>query len=92
MEEKMIKDFIKYLVENNDYYELVKIEYGKDDDENYYINTIYKLYKNFNAYYSIYTILDTIEDYLQEDKKNNICRNIYEIIDDEDFEIRDYWR
>lgn len=84
-ETEMIKAFIKYEIENNDYYSTIK-----ETMEDYDTQRIYNVFMDyFNGYYSIWTILDTIEDYLMQDKENGTQRTIQEIVDSEDFTIKD---
>lgn len=86
MEAKLIRAFIKELIENNNYYERIRKEYSQSEDKNYYIDKIQTIFEEwFNAYFSIYTIMNTIEDYM-----NVSNRTFKEIVEDEEFILRDY--
>jgi len=82
-----IKNFIKEEIETNDYYEKIKAEYETAEDKDYYIYKVYNIFLDwYNGYYSVWTILDTIEDYMEE---NNW--NFEETISYEDFTIKELY-
>lgn len=86
-EKKLIKEFIKQLIENNDYYEHIKNEYDRNEYKQYYIDRIYFIFAEwFNSYYSIYTIMDTIEEDMRYNGKT--FRNVAE---NEEMEIKSRW-
>lgn len=80
--DKLIKDFIINNIENNDYYTNIKKEYDNSKDKEQIINDILYCFESmFNTYYSIYTILDSIE-------QNMYNTTIRQTIEDENFEIK----
>lgn len=64
-------NYIEKAIENeiltNDYYEKIKTLYDKADDKDYVVYIIYQAYCDFDAEHSIYTIMDSIEEMLDED-------------------------
>jgi len=81
--------FIKNNIENNDYYEIMRKEYSKHNEveKDSITREIRYCYKYmFDCYYSIYTIMNTIEEYLQNHKKMTISEAIHQY----DFEIKEY--
>lgn len=86
-EKKLIKEFIKQLIENNDYYEHIKNEYDRNENKQYYIDRIYLIFAYwFDSYYSVYTIMDTIE----EDMQNN-GKTFKQVAESETMEIKSRW-
>ena len=86
-EKKLIKEFIKQLIENNDYYEHIKNEYDRNENKQYYIDRIYFVFAEwFGSYYSVYTIMDTIE----EDMQNN-GKTFKQVAESETMEIKSGW-
>ena len=81
-----IDDFIRDEIEFNSYYEKIRKEYQKAKDKDYYIYKVYDIFLNwYNGYFSIWTILDTIEDYMEENKWT-----FEKTINYDDFTIKDY--
>lgn len=76
-------EFIRINLENNSYYEQLRKAYKKDKETT--IRAIFKCYENFSNYYSLYTIMDSMEDFLAEHKKVKI----YDVAENEDFEIKE---
>ena len=70
----LIKNFIKYIIEHNEFYESIYPEYVKDPA--YFTNKIYDLFTDFFAEYSIYYIMDSIVKHMEQDGKT--CREILE--------------
>lgn len=86
---KYLRQFIKNNLLHNDYYIILGKLYkkAKGEEKDYIISQILHIYEDFNAYFSMYTIMDTIEEYMQA---NPSYTNIYDVVDAEDFEIKDY--
>lgn len=86
---KYLSQFIKNNLLHNDYYTILGKLYrkAKGDEKNDIIGQILDAYNDFNSYFSIYTIMDTIEDYMQA---NPNYTNIDNVVNAEDFEIKDY--
>ena len=81
----LIDKFIKQEIETNSYYENIKAEYDKSDDKDYYIETIHEIFLDwYNGYFSIWAVMDTIEDKMEETGKI-----FQEVVLDEDFTIKD---
>ena len=83
---EMLGDFIKKQIEENDYYEKIREEYSKSNlekqkDMEHKVYTIFMDW--YNGYYSVWTILDTIEDYMES-------MTFDEVMDYEDFTIKDF--
>lgn len=73
----MIRGIIKNNIENNDYYEKIKIEYFTAKDKQDVISAIFRVYDDdYNAYFSIYTIMDSIEDTMEENENYSIYNAI----------------
>lgn len=80
-----IDEFIREEIETNDYYEKIREEYTESEDKNYYVYKVYNIFLNwYNGYYSVWTILDTIEDYMEENDWT-----FEETINYEDFTIKE---
>lgn len=82
---KLIKDFIRYLINNNDYYYNLFKEYNNDEDKSFYTNAIYDIFCGFNSKYSIYCIMDNIVYKMQT--YNKTCKEILEDKDNFDLEV-----
>ena len=76
---ELAREFIKLQIENNDYYENIKKAYEKDKT---CVNDILNCWDDYGSY-SIYKIMDSIEDYMA----NNNIKNVNDVIYDEDFYI-----
>ena len=87
LNDNLLFEFVKNNIENNGYYEYLRTEYLKNDDKKCFINTIIHCFENFDCYYSLYIIMDSIEDYAQNNKLKDI--DICDIINAEDFEIKE---
>ena len=85
--DKLIKNFIRNNILNNAYYEYIKDMYDLADNQDDFVETIFNCFEMYGAYYSIYTIMDSIEDYIEETQK---YKTIEQIICAEDFEIKKY--
>ena len=81
-------EFVKNNIENNDYYEYIRGQYNKEDaDKDDIINDILHCFDDiYNGYYSIYIIMDSIEEYLETHKNSTI----EQAVADKDFTIKDY--
>ena len=82
------KEYVITLLENNSYYELMRNEYNSatKDDKEEIVERVLVAYNGFyESYFSIYAIMDSIEDFMKE--KN--C-SIIEAIDDEDFVVKEF--
>ncbi len=82
-----IKKMIKNNILHNDYYGTLRRWYkkSKGDEKIELVNQVFNAYdRNFNGYYSVYTIMNAIEEYLQENKN---CESICDALDDDEFEI-----
>lgn len=89
--DKLKFEFVKNNILHNNYYEFINKEYKKanKEDKKQLINTILKCFDDiFNGYFSIYTIMDSVESYLREYKKLKF--SVADVIEQEDFEIKDY--
>lgn len=89
--DKLKFEFVKNNILHNNYYEFINKEYKKANKEEKceLINTILKCFDDyFSGYYSIYTIMDSIESYLREYKKLKF--SVADVIEQEDFEIKDF--
>ena len=84
----LIKEFIEHNIHNNAYYEYIKQMYDLADDQEDFIDTILECFNMYDAYYSIYTILDSIEDYLESE---NAYDTIEQVIYAEDFKLKSRW-
>lgn len=82
--DKIIKDFIINNLETNAYYENLKHLYDFADDKDYFIKAIFDCFEMYNCRYSIYTIMDSIEHFLEQ---HTDITNIYKAIDHKDFDI-----
>ena len=87
--DELKQEFVRNNIENNDYYEQMRAEYdGKNADKQQIINNILYCFDDiFDGYYSIYTIMDSIENYLREHKRKHYT--IEQAIDAEDFYIKE---
>ena len=66
-EDNHIEKQIQKEIENNGYYENIRVEYSMSEDKQHYIETIYNIYWDwYNAEFSIYKVMDTIENYMRE--------------------------
>lgn len=83
--DELIKKFIKNNILNNAYYEEIKKMYDFADDKDDFVDTIFNCFEQFDTYYSIYIIMDSIEDYIE---KTQMYDTIEQIIYAEDFEIK----
>lgn len=86
--DKIIKDFIINNLETNSYYENLKHMYDFADDKDYFVNAILTCFKMYDEYYSIYTIMDSIEDYIEDTQQHD---DIYVVIYDNNFMLKDRW-
>lgn len=82
--DKLIKDFIINNLETNAYYKNLKHLYDFADDKDYFVKAIFDCFEMYNCRYSIYTIMDSIEHFLE---KHDYATDIYKIIQHEYFEI-----
>lgn len=78
----LIFKFIKNNILFNDFYFLIKKEYtnATKQQKREIINNIIDAFKMFDCYYSIYAVMDTIENELEKDDKatiENIINNEY---------------
>lgn len=79
-----IKEQIKQEIENNSYYKNIRKDYLESEDKDH-IGRIYNIYLNwYNAEYSIYKIMDTIEDYMAKNGDS-----FEDVVNYEDFELKD---
>lgn len=82
------KEYVIMLLENNSYYELMRKEYtmATTEQKAELVDRILVAYNGFyEAYFSIYAIMDSIEDFMSAKK----C-SIIEAIDSEDFIIKEF--
>lgn len=86
---KYLSQFIRNNLLHNDYYTILGKMYrkAKSDAKDDIIGQILDAYENFNSYFSMYTIMDTIEEYMQTHENYT---NIYDVINADDFEIKEY--
>lgn len=85
--DRLKEEFVKNNIENNEYYEYIREQYNKNKEDT--IRDILYCYDDiYQSYYSLYTIMDSIEDYARENKLQDI--DIDTIINAEDFMLRDY--
>lgn len=86
--ENLMKNFIKNNILNNNYYENIKkiYENANNDEKTTIILEILDCFENFNSYYSLYTIMDSIEDCLNEHKN---IKSIQDIIESDYFTIKE---
>ena len=80
--------FIKNNILHNDYYRFIRKLYRKadaDGKENI-IQQILEAFEGFNCFYSLYTIMDTIERYM----RGKDYASIDEVVNDPEFEIKEY--
>ena len=82
------REFVELQLKNNSYYELIREEYNLSSVErqNEIIDRIIDCWEGFyESYYSIYTIMDSIEDYMSM----NNC-SLDNALDSEYFEIKEF--
>lgn len=84
--QQMEMDIIVMQLEKNGYYELMKKDYQQSKDKPEIVEEIYNLYEGFNCYYSIYTIMDSIEEGMRNYNKSSII----DTIKNDEFTIKDY--
>ena len=80
------KTCIRTILENSGYYELIRKEYNNTNRirKNKMVDEIYRLYSDcYEHYYSYYTIMDSIEDFMN--KKN--C-SFEDAVNSNEFDIR----
>lgn len=83
----MERETIKILLEENGYYSNMRADYQNTENKDAIINEIMNCYlESYNAYYSIYTIMDSIEDYIEQCDEVSII----EAINSNDFMIKEY--
>jgi len=85
-----IKKIIKNNILHNDYYETLRKWYkkAKGDEKDYIIRQVFDAYEeSFGAYYSIYIIMNAIEEVLQN---HDEYTTVDEALEDEDFDIPYY--
>lgn len=70
---KLTKEFIKLQIENNDYYKNIKKAYEKDET---CVDDIFSCWDDYGCY-SIYKIMDSIENYMAENNVDNINKDIH---------------
>lgn len=77
---------IKLLLEENNYYERMKLDYEKSNKEAI-ISEIMNCYQeSFNCYYSIYAIMDSIEEYMEQHNEPSII----EAINSNEFMVKEW--
>lgn len=83
-------EFVKNNIENDDYYKYIRRQYNKEDaDKDSIIKDILYCVDNiYNGYYSIYTIMDSIEEYARDNNAQD--NSITEIIESADFMLKDF--
>lgn len=82
----MERETIRILLEKNSYFENMRKDYQKTENKDAIINEIMNCYlEGFNAYYSIYAIMDSIEDYMEQCDEVSII----EAINSNDFMIKE---
>lgn len=84
MHKQLIKAFILYNIQHNAYYEYIADIYHNSTDDT--IELIYDCFENYDCYYSIYTIMDSIEDFIETHKN---IHSLNQVIYDIDFEIKE---
>ena len=83
----MERETIRILLENNGYYENMRKDYQNARNKETIINEIMDCYlEGFNAYYSIYAIMDSIEDYMEQCDEVSII----EAINSNEFMIKEW--
>ena len=80
--DELVKEFIELQINYNDYYGHIKKAYDKDT---YCINTIFKCWNNFADVYSIYKVMDSIENFMEEYKVDSVEK----VVEDDRFYIYD---
>lgn len=59
-------EFVKNNIENNEYYENIRKEYNSTGNKDDIIEDVLYCYEDlFDSYYSLYVIMDSIEEYIQ---------------------------
>lgn len=84
--DELTTEYIKNNIEHNAYYEYIKAEYENsvEEEKEKIIYNIYNCYEDmFDSYYSLYTIMDSIEDYMSENRTS-----VAETITRDDFTIK----
>lgn len=79
-----IREFIKHNINTNEYYTPIKELYDKAEDKEYFVGRIIKCFENFNAYYSVYTIMDSIIAFMEQHED---IRDMDDIIYHEEFDL-----
>lgn len=83
---EMEKSIIAIQLENNGYYSLIRKDYKTSKNKDEIIEGIYDLYESFNCYYSIYAIMDSIEECMRNYNESSII----DAINNDGFIIKDY--
>lgn len=82
----MERETIRVLLEKNGYFENMRKDYQKTENKEAIISEIMDCYlESYNAYYSIYAIMDSIEDYMEQCDEVSII----EAINSNDFMIKE---
>ena len=64
--DKLKYEFVKKKIENNEYYEQIRNEYNSTENKDDIIEDVLYCYEDlFDSYYSLYVIMDSIEEYIQ---------------------------
>lgn len=83
--DELKREFVKNNVANNEYYENIRNEYNTTDNKDDFVEEIMYCYEDqFDCYYSLYAVMDSIEEYMREHSTN-----IKQTIKSEDFMIKD---
>lgn len=87
--DELICELIENNILHNDYYEKIKLEYFTAKDNNtrrQIVAEIFDCYDNyFGAYYSVFCVMDSIEEYLREHDTS-----IFKVLEDENFTIKEF--
>jgi hypothetical protein len=83
---KIIKDFIINNLEYNAYYENLKHIYDFADDKTQVVDDIITCFNNYDCYYSIYTIMDSLEEFIND---NPIYDTLEQYMYNEEFCIKE---
>ena len=78
--DELAREYIKFQIENNDYYENIKKAYDKDAS---CINAIFNCWEDFDCYYSIYKIMDAIEKFMERYNVDSVEK----VVEDEKFDL-----
>lgn len=77
-------EFVKNNIENNEYYENIRKEYNSTNNKDDIIEDVLYCYDDlFEGYYSLYTILDSIEEYITDNKTT-----LRQAVNDENFMVK----